>query len=40
MSKKRLNDYIDIEKFYRQNRDEKNDLFEEFLNICAKNGVI
>lgn len=39
MSKKRLNYYTDIEKFYHENRDEMNDLFEEFLNICEKNGI-
>lgn len=39
MSKKRLNYYTDIKKLYRENRDEINDLFEEFLNICAKNGI-
>ena len=39
MSKKRLNYYTDIEKFYRQNRNEMNDLFEEFLNICKKNSI-
>ena len=39
MSKKRLNYYTDIEIFYNENRDEMNDLFEEFLNICKKNGI-
>ena len=39
MSKKSLNYYTDIEKFYHENRDEMNDLFEEFLNICEKNDI-
>jgi flagellar biosynthesis/type III secretory pathway chaperone len=39
MNKKRLNYYTNINKLLREKWNEINDLYEDFLDISAKNGI-
>lgn len=39
MNKKRLSYYTDINKLFKEKRDEINELYEEFLDISARNGI-
>jgi hypothetical protein len=39
MNKKRLSYYTDINKLFKEKRDEINELYEEFLDISTRNGI-
>jgi len=39
MNKKRLSYYTDINKLFKEKRDEINELYEDFLDISARNGI-
>ena len=39
MNKKRLSYYTDINRLFKEKRDEINVLYEEFLDISARNGI-
>ena len=39
MNKKRLSYYTDINKLFKEKIDEINELYEEFLDISARNGI-
>ena len=39
MNKKRLSYYTDINKLFNEKRDEINELYEDFLDISARNGI-
>lgn len=39
MNKKHLSYYTDINKLFKEKRDEINELYEEFLDISARKGI-